>query len=165
MLFANKKVVEPGTLIAKWDPLTLPIISEVDGSIQFNDLSEDVTMKVDVDELTGSAAREVIDVNERPVKGKGMTPSISVVDAKKKILASYSLPSKSILMKNNTNKVAVGEFIARVPVEGTKPKILLVVYLELQIYSKQESQKMVQFMQRPQVFFLMERKLRVERDL
>ena len=33
----------------------------VDGSIQFNDLSEDVTMKVDVDELTGSAAREVID--------------------------------------------------------------------------------------------------------
>ena len=122
LLFANKKVVEPGTLIAKWDPLTLPIISEVDGSIQFNDLSEDVTMKVDVDELTGSAAREVIDVNERPVKGKGMTPSISVVDAKKKILASYSLPSKSILMKNNTNKVAVGEFIARVPVEGTKTK-------------------------------------------
>ena len=41
-------------------------------------------MKVDVDELTGSAAREVIDVNERPVKGKGMTPSISVVDGKKK---------------------------------------------------------------------------------
>ena len=122
LLFANKKVVEPGTLIAKWDPLTLPIISEVDGSIQFNDLSEDVTMKVDVDELTGSAAREVIDVNERPVKGKGMTPSISVVDGKKKILASYSLPSKSILMKNNTNKVAVGEFIARVPVEGTKTK-------------------------------------------
>ena len=122
LLFANKKVVEPGTLIAKWDPLTLPIISEVDGSIQFNDLSEDVTMKVDVDELTGSAVREVIDVNERPVKGKGMTPSISVVDGKKKILASYSLPSKSILMKNNTNKVAVGEFIARVPVEGTKTK-------------------------------------------
>ena len=122
LLFANKKVVEPGTLIAKWDPLTLPIISEVDGSIQFNDLSEDVTMKVDVDELTGSAAREVIDVNERPVKGKGMTPSISVVDGKKKILASYSLPSKSILMKNNTNQVAVGEFIARVPVEGTKTK-------------------------------------------
>tara|TARA_B100000927_G_scaffold291650_1_gene295185 strand:+ start:7089 stop:11207 length:4119 start_codon:yes stop_codon:yes gene_type:complete len=122
LLFANKKVVEPGTLIAKWDPLTLPIISEVDGSIQFNDLSEDVTMKVDVDELTGTAAREVIDVNERPVKGKGMTPSISVIDGKKKILASYSLPSKSILMKNNTNKVAVGEFIARVPVEGTKTK-------------------------------------------
>ncbi len=122
LLFANKKVVEPGTLIAKWDPLTLPIISELDGSIQFNDLSEDVTMKVDVDELTGSAVREVIDVNDRPVKGKGMTPSISVVDSKKKILASYSLPSKSILMKNNSNKVAVGEFIARVPVEGTKTK-------------------------------------------
>ena len=103
-------------------------------------------------------------MNERPVKGKGMTPSISVVDAKKKI-CSVTYCHLSPYTKNNTNKVAVGEFIARVPVEGTKLKILLVVYLELQIYSKQESQKMVQFMQRPQVFLLMERKLRVERDL
>ena len=122
LLFVNNKVVEPGTLIAKWDPLTLPIISEFDGAIMFNDLSEDVTMKVEVDELTGTSTREVIDVNERPVKGKGMNPLISIIDGKKKVIASYSLPSKSILMKNNGNKVAVGEFIARVPVEGTKTK-------------------------------------------
>jgi len=122
LLHTNNAKVEPGTLIAKWDPLTLPIISEVDGTISFNDLTEDVTMNVDVDDLTGASTREVIDVNERPLKGKGMTPSISVVDGKKKVIASYTLPSKSILMKNNTNKVSVGEFIARVPVEGTKTK-------------------------------------------
>ena len=122
LLHTNNAKVEPGTLIAKWDPLTLPIISEVDGTISFNDLIEDVTMNVDVDDLTGASTREVIDVNERPLKGKGMTPSISVVDGKKKVVASYTLPSKSILMKNNTNKVSVGEFIARVPVEGTKTK-------------------------------------------
>ena len=122
LLYADNSKVEPGTLIAKWDPLTLPIIAEVEGTVSFNDLSEDVTMKVDVDDLTGSTSREVIDVNERPVKGKGMTPSITVLDAKKKLIASYSLPSKSILMKNNGNKVSTGEFIARVPVEGTKTK-------------------------------------------
>ncbi|MDA0344839.1 MAG: DNA-directed RNA polymerase subunit beta' [Proteobacteria bacterium] len=122
LLHTNNAKVEPGTLIAKWDPLTLPIISEVDGTISFNDLTEDVTMNVDVDDLTGASTREVIDVNERPLKGKGMTPSISVVDSQKKVIASYTLPSKSILMKNNNNKVTVGEFIARVPVEGTKTK-------------------------------------------
>ena len=122
ILYGNKSKVEPGTLIAKWDPLTLPIISEVEGTISFNDLTEDVTMKVEVDDLTGSTTREVIDANDRPVKGKGMTPSITVLDGKKKIIASYSLPSKSILMKNNGNKVSTGEFIARVPVEGTKTK-------------------------------------------
>ena len=122
LLHTNNAKVDPGTLIAKWDPLTLPIISEVDGTISFNDLTEDVTMNVDVDDLTGASTREVIDVNERPLKGKGMTPSILVVDSKKKVIASYTLPSKSILMKNNTNKVSVGEFIARVPVEGTKTK-------------------------------------------
>ena len=122
LLYADNTKVEPGTLIAKWDPLTLPIIAEVEGTVSFNDLSEDVTMKVEVDDLTGSTTREVIDANDRPVKGKGMTPSITVLDAKKKVIASYSLPSKSILMKNNGNKVSTGEFIARVPVEGTKTK-------------------------------------------
>jgi DNA-directed RNA polymerase subunit beta' len=122
LLYADNAKVDPGTLIAKWDPLTLPIIAEVEGTVSFNDLSEDVTMKVDVDDLTGSTTREVIDVNDRPVKGKGMSPSITVLDSKKKVIASYSLPSKSILMKNNGNKVSTGEFIARVPVEGTKTK-------------------------------------------
>ncbi len=122
ILHTNNTKVDPGTLIAKWDPLTLPIISEQEGTIVFADLTEDVTMKVDIDELTGSTKREVIDVNERPLKGKGMTPTISVLNDKKKALATYTLPSKSILMKNNSNKVSKGEFIARVPVEGTKTK-------------------------------------------
>ena len=122
LLHANNAKVEPGTLIAKWDPLTLPIISEFDGIISFADLVEDVTMNVEVDDLTGASKREVIDVNDRPLKGKGMTPGITVINDKKKVLANYTLPSRSILMKNNTNKVSVGEFIARVPVEGTKTK-------------------------------------------
>ena len=122
ILYSDGSKVEPGTLIAKWDPLTLPIIAEAEGTISFNDLSEDVTMKVDVDDLTGSTTREVIDLNDRPVKGKGMTPSLTVLDGKKKVIATYSLPSKSILMKNNGNKVTKGEFVARVPVEGTKTK-------------------------------------------
>ena len=144
------------------DPLTLPIISEVDGTISFNDLTEDVTMNVDVDDLTGASTREVIDVNERPLKGKGMTPSILVVDGKKKVIASYTLPSKSILMKNNTNKVSVGEFIARVPVEGTKTKILLAAYQELPTFLKLENQKMEQFMPRHPECFLMVKRLKAE---
>ena len=121
-IHSDKSKVEPGTLISKWDPLTLPIISEAEGTISFNDLTEDITMKVEVDDLTGSTTKEVIDVNERPVKGKTMTPMLTVLDAKKKVVGSYSMPSKSILMKNNGNKVTKGEFLARVPVEGTKTK-------------------------------------------
>ena len=68
-------------------------------------------MKVDVDDLTGSTTREVIDLNDRPVKGKGMTPSLTVLDGKKKVIATYSLPSKSILMKNNGNCLLVTTLI------------------------------------------------------
>ena len=41
ILYSDSSKVEPGTLIAKWDPLTLPIIAEAEGTISFNDLSED----------------------------------------------------------------------------------------------------------------------------
>ena len=103
ILHTNNTKVDPGTLIAKWDPLTLPIISEQEGTIVFADLTEDVTMKVDIDELTGSTKREVIDINERPLKGKGMTPTISVLNDKKKALATYTLPSKSMMVRFHSN--------------------------------------------------------------
>ena len=122
-------------------------------------------MKVDVDDLTGSTTREVIDINDRPVKGKGMSPSITILDAKKKVIASYSLPSKSILMKNNGNKVSTGEFIARVPVEGTKTKDITGGLPRVADYLKQENLKMVQFMLKHQVYFHMEKKQKVEKDL
>ena len=40
ILHTNNTKVEPGTLIAKWDPLTLPIISEQEGTIVFADLND-----------------------------------------------------------------------------------------------------------------------------
>jgi len=42
-----------GQLIAEWDPFSIPILAEVDGTIKFDDITEGKTMQEQVDEVTG----------------------------------------------------------------------------------------------------------------
>ena len=97
--------VEPGLKIAGWDPYTRPIISEVEGIVQFSDIEDGVTVRAKTDELTGLSSIEVIDVAERPSAGKDKVPALALVDAKGKPVtlgehktpANYSLPAKALV--------------------------------------------------------------------
>ena len=84
LLVKDQTGVEPGLKIAGWDPYTRPIISEVEGIVQFTDIDDGVTVRSKTDELTGLSSIEVIDVAERPSAGKDKVPSIALVDAKGK---------------------------------------------------------------------------------
>ena len=55
--------VKPGELIAEWDPYTLPILTEVGGTIKFGDI-DDKTMQEKVDERTGLSTRVIIDFRD-----------------------------------------------------------------------------------------------------
>ena len=57
MVIKSKK----GTLLAEWDPYTTPFISEVSGKIKFKDLEVGVTLKEQVDEVTGIFKKVVIE--------------------------------------------------------------------------------------------------------
>ena len=121
--------VEPGLKIAGWDPYTRPIISEVEGIVQFTDIDDGVTVRSKTDELTGLSSIEVIDVAERPSAGKDKVPSIALVDSKGKPVplgehktpANYSLPSKALVNLKDGKKLH-GEVLARIPLEGSKTK-------------------------------------------
>ena len=73
--------VEPGLKIAGWDPYTRPIISEVEGIVQFTDIDDGVTVRSKTDELTGLSSIEVIDVAERPSACRGSFCNINNLDA------------------------------------------------------------------------------------
>ncbi len=53
--------VKRGQRIAEWDPYTRPILTEVEGTIAFEDLVEGQSMSETLDESTGIAKRVVID--------------------------------------------------------------------------------------------------------
>ena len=53
--------IKRGQRIAEWDPYTRPILTEVEGTVGFEDLVEGQSMTETLDESTGIAKRVVID--------------------------------------------------------------------------------------------------------
>jgi DNA-directed RNA polymerase subunit beta' len=130
LFIKNDTTIEPGIKVAGWDPYTRPIITEVEGVVQFSDIEDGVTVRSKTDELTGLSSIEVIDVSERPTAGKDKVPSIALVDSKGKPVtlgehktpANYSLPAKALVNLKDGKKLFAGEVLARIPLEGSKTK-------------------------------------------
>src|SRR5690606_9008746 len=65
------KVDEGGTIargqrIAEWDPYTMPILTEVNGTVEFEDLVDGVSIREVADEATGISSRVVVDWRASP---------------------------------------------------------------------------------------------------
>ena len=69
--------IKRGQRLAEWDPFTRPILTEVDGVIGFEDLTEGASMSEQVDEATGIAKRMVIDWRSSP-RTSGLKPALVV---------------------------------------------------------------------------------------
>ena len=129
--FATGSKVKPGDILAKWDPLSRPIISEVAGKAKFVDIEDGITARLKQDELTGLSNIEIIDVTERP-KGEAQEkrPAIHIVDGrgKEKNLpdtespAIYTLPGNAFLQLSEGQDISVGGVIARISQESAKTK-------------------------------------------
>merc|ERR1711916_332962 len=96
---------EGGQVVAKWDPHTHPIITEVGGTARFSGMEDGLSIRRQTDELTGLTSIEVMDPVERPAAGKDLKPAITLYDAdgNEKTLANsnqpahYMLPPKALL--------------------------------------------------------------------
>ncbi|WP_045826956.1 DNA-directed RNA polymerase subunit beta' [Teredinibacter turnerae] len=122
--------VKGGSFIAKWDPHTHPIITEVAGRVALTGMEDGLSIRKQTDELTGLSSIEVMDTGERPSSGKDLKPAVTLVDengnevmlAHANQPAHYMLPGKSILSLSNGDNVGVGDVIARIPQEGSKTR-------------------------------------------
>src|SRR5690606_36814026 len=120
--------VRRGQRIAEWDPYTRPIMTEVGGSILFEDLVDGLSVQETTDESTGITKREVIDWRSTP-RGQDLKPAIAIVDEKGKILplarggeARFLLSVGAVLSVEPGTRVDPGDGIARIPMEGAKTK-------------------------------------------
>ena len=129
--FPSGSKIKLGDLLAKWDPLTRPIIAEVGGKAKFIDIDDGLTVRLKTDELTGLSNIEIIDITERP-KGEAQDkrPAIHIVDGKgkqKTILDSeapaiYMLPGNAFLQLQDGQDIQLGSVIARISQESAKTK-------------------------------------------
>ncbi len=125
ILVKNGDKVEPGQLLATWDPFTTPILTEVDGIVKFGDLIPGKTMQEKVDPVTGKSSRTVTESKtgeERPrisIKGAdGKTAKLKGGSA----MARYILPMDAILMVEEGDDVKAGDVVAKLPRATTKTK-------------------------------------------
>ena len=127
---ANSTDLEEGIRIASWDPYTRPIISETSGKVKFTDIQDGITVREQLDELTGLSSVEIIEVADRTSAGRDMSPTIEIVDGKGKPVligefkqpAVYPLPAGGLVNLVNGQKITAGEVIARMPLVASKTK-------------------------------------------
>ena len=117
--------IVPDTLIANWDPYTIPIVSEIGGVIKFGDILEGVTMQERVDPVTGKSSHVIV-----PSRSGQHNPRITVKDESGKTAklpktgspARYSLPVGALISVTEDTVIELGTVLGKIPRETTKTK-------------------------------------------
>jgi DNA-directed RNA polymerase subunit beta' len=117
--YPDGAAVKPGDLIVEWDPYTFSILTEVAGTVEFKDLEPGVTLREQVDEVTGLSQWVVTDAPEEKFQ-----PVIIVrgEDGKSRGTKKYLMPSRAHLMIRDGDEVSAGDVLAKIPRETTKTK-------------------------------------------
>lgn len=116
LLVDNGATVQPGQVLVKWDPHNLPIVSDRDGKVRFEEIVESETLRKERDDATG-AERWVI------IEHKGdFHPQIIIEDDRGVKQTLFYLPEKAFLEVREGQRVKAGTLLAKVPreVSGTQ---------------------------------------------
>ena len=124
---AKPRVVQ-GQRMAEWDPWTIPILTEREGTAHFVDLVDGVSMQEMHDEATGIAFREVIDWKQQ-ARAAELRPRITLRDDAGEVVtlangleARYFLSAGAVLSVDNEARVRAGDVLARIPRESSKTR-------------------------------------------
>jgi DNA-directed RNA polymerase subunit beta' len=127
LLVDDDDKIRRGQRIAEWDPYTRPILTEVEGTVGFEDLVEGQSMSETLDESTGIAKRVVTDW--RTSRGVDLHPAIVIKDKNNKVMkvarggeARYQLAVDAIISVDPGTQVKAGDVIARIPTESAKTR-------------------------------------------
>jgi DNA-directed RNA polymerase subunit beta' len=121
--------ITAGTILANWDPLTRPIITEFAGVVKFENVEEGLTVAKQVDEVTGLSTLVVIDPKRRGAT-KVVRPQVKLIDAEGKEVkipgtdhaVTVTFPVGALIQVRDGQTIHPGEVLARIPVEGQKTR-------------------------------------------
>ncbi|ATA52341.1 MULTISPECIES: DNA-directed RNA polymerase subunit beta' [Variovorax] len=121
--------IKAGHVLANWDPLTRPIITEFAGKAQFENVEEGLTVAKQVDEVTGLSTLVVIDPKRRGA-AKVVRPQVKLIDAQGLEVkipgtdhsVTIGFPIGALVQIRDGQDVGPGEVLARIPVEGQKTR-------------------------------------------
>ena len=120
--------VKAGQILVEWDPYTIPIVTEKEGTAHYVDLVDGVSMREVVDETTGIGNRVVLDWKQQ-AGGSNLRPRITLRNEEGEVInlpngleARYFMSMNAILSVENGSKVKAGSVLARIPRESSKTR-------------------------------------------
>jgi DNA-directed RNA polymerase subunit beta' len=115
--------VKKGDRIAEWDPFTMPLITEKQGVVKYQDLADGKTLIEQVDEATGIAQRVVIEYRSAGrAKKEDLQPRLTLLDDQSGEAARYLLAVGTMLSVEDGQEVQAGDVLARVSREASKTR-------------------------------------------
>ncbi|MEP7366309.1 MAG: DNA-directed RNA polymerase subunit beta', partial [Acidobacteriota bacterium] len=119
VLFEDGAHVEENAVLLEWDPYTFSILTEISGTVKYKDLIEGLTMKEEVDEITGLSQWVVMDSpDEKKLPSILMHPPGGHKADEKR----YLMPTHAHLMAIDGEEVHAGDVLAKIPRATTKTK-------------------------------------------
>ncbi|AYF45902.1 MULTISPECIES: DNA-directed RNA polymerase subunit beta' [unclassified Halobacteriovorax] len=123
--FKEGDEVNVGDTLIEWDPFAIPLLTEVAGTVKFEDLVVGATIAEQTDAVTGLTQRTVMET-----KDPSLQPRISILDADGNPVivpgtnrqATYRLQVGATLTVTEGDEVEIGGVLSKVSRETTKTK-------------------------------------------
>ena len=117
--------IKANSILAEWDPYTLPIIAEKNGIAKYIDLKQGISFRETMDDTTGISSKVVIDWSQNQ-KSKNFKPAINIIEddtiEDDTNSLNYPMSIDSILSIEDGQEVTAGQVLARIPKESSKTK-------------------------------------------
>jgi len=117
LLVNDEQEVRINQTLVEWDPYTNSMLTEVSGNIVYVDIIEGMTMKEEIDEITGLSSKVIISYRDEKKQ-----PTIVINDDEGVELRKYILPAGAHISVNEGDKVFAGDVIVKIPRESAKTK-------------------------------------------
>jgi DNA-directed RNA polymerase subunit beta' len=113
-------IVKQGDFLAEWDPYNYVIFAVCDGTVEYRDIIEGVSIKEKIDETTDMSSKVVSDWRRFNSK-RSIKPAILIKQGDK-VIREEELFIGSIINVSNHQEIKVGDILCRTPKDSIKTK-------------------------------------------
>jgi DNA-directed RNA polymerase subunit beta' len=116
MLVEEGDQVPKGMPLCKWDPYNALIFSEIEGTIEYKDIIEEITFTADTDAQTGHREKVIIDSRDR-----SLVPTL-IIKGDDDRIRENTLPVETHIVVEDGDRVQAGQVLAKIPRAASKSK-------------------------------------------
>ncbi|HNX90597.1 MAG TPA: DNA-directed RNA polymerase subunit beta' [Candidatus Omnitrophota bacterium] len=116
IFFKEGAAIKKGAKYAEWEPYNVPILAETAGKVQYEDIKENVTAKMERDAATGLKNLVVLGQKDE------YHPQLLIVSDSGEVVAIHPLPVDAHIVVDDKQMVKAGDILAKIPRVMTKTK-------------------------------------------